>query len=297
MNKLSQILLGTDFSAGSRAAALQARRLADWKGAALHVLHVIDILSVRAQAEAFQLSLMLLEPKVLKRRTADLTQWLANSGIEANGSAEVVIGMPLDELLARAVARDANLLVLGVRGDSSAQPDTGELALQCLRKAPCKVMLVHPRNEGAFKVVVAGIDFSETSREAARQARHVADLDGSKLHFVHVSPPPKKNFFTPAEHRNSASPFAINFRSALERRLRNFVGDLAGPDSSFGLVEHESSDLGIAEYATAHGADLLVIGSKGHSELSYLLLGSTVEKMLRRIPCSVLVIRPAAPAA
>jgi hypothetical protein len=40
------------------------------------------------------------------------------------------------------------------------------------------------------------------------------------------------------------------------------------------------------------GADLVVLGTKGRSNLGYVLLGSTVERLLREIPCSALVVRP-----
>ena len=34
--------------------------------------------------------------------------------------------------------------------------------------------------------------------------------------------------------------------------------------------------------------------TSGRSNLGYVLLGSTVERLLREIPCSALVVRPAA---
>ena len=36
------------------------------------------------------------------------------------------------------------------------------------------------------------------------------------------------------------------------------------------------------------------LGTKGRSNLGYVLLGSTVERLLREIPCSALVVRPPA---
>ena len=41
-------------------------------------------------------------------------------------------------------------------------------------------------------------------------------------------------------------------------------------------------------------ADLVVLGNKGSTNLRYVLLGSTVERLLREVPCSVLVARPPA---
>jgi nucleotide-binding universal stress UspA family protein len=49
---------------------------------------------------------------------------------------------------------------------------------------------------------------------------------------------------------------------------------------------------GIVEYATSTNADLVVIGTHGKSNLRYLLLGSTAERVLRHTGCSVLAVRP-----
>lgn len=39
-------------------------------------------------------------------------------------------------------------------------------------------------------------------------------------------------------------------------------------------------------------ADLIVLGTKGKTNLKYVLLGSTAERLLRDVPCSVLAIKP-----
>lgn len=294
MNILKHILVATDFSFSSRMALIQANRLAQWNGAKLHVLHVVDILQVRAYAEALQHSLLLLEPKVEQKRSQELAQWIEDSEVDANGSTEAVLGMPLDLILSRLQEREASLLVLGARGESGDSDGAGDLALRCLRQASSKVLLVHPGVTGPFKVVVACIDFSDTSREAARQACHVGELDGSAVHFIHVHASPKKNLFTPAESRDSATPFAVNYRDVLEKRLRAFVGDTGGLKVTFSLIQDDDCTGGISAYARTQRADLLVLGNRGQSQLSALLLGSTAETILRKEPCSVLVIRPRA---
>jgi nucleotide-binding universal stress UspA family protein len=46
----------------------------------------------------------------------------------------------------------------------------------------------------------------------------------------------------------------------------------------------------IVDYAAKIGADLIVMGSHGHSGVRRLLLGSVAEKVLHRTPCPVLVV-------
>ncbi len=159
-------------------------------------------------------------------------------------------------------------------------------------EAPTKVMLVHEGHTGPFRKVVAGVDFSEQSREAVAQALRVAAQDDSQVHFLHV--------FTGSWGRYALVPdawevdeeMAAQYRHALEQRLREFVGDTAGRPARFTVVEAANHGHGIAEYARRVGADLVVLGTKGRSNLGYVLLGSTVERLLREIPCSALVVRP-----
>ena len=50
----------------------------------------------------------------------------------------------------------------------------------------------------------------------------------------------------------------------------------------------------IAQYAAAHGADLIVMGRRGHSPIRHLFVGSTAERVLEHAACNLLVISPAA---
>jgi nucleotide-binding universal stress UspA family protein len=54
---------------------------------------------------------------------------------------------------------------------------------------------------------------------------------------------------------------------------------------------------GIAEYCRSVDADLVVLGNRGRTTLKYILLGSTAERLLKEIPCSMLVVRPPVSAA
>ena len=45
-------------------------------------------------------------------------------------------------------------------------------------------------------------------------------------------------------------------------------------------------------FVVAEGIDLVVMGSVGRSGLSGMLIGNTAERILRKLPCSVLVVKP-----
>jgi nucleotide-binding universal stress UspA family protein len=49
---------------------------------------------------------------------------------------------------------------------------------------------------------------------------------------------------------------------------------------------------GIAAHAEEVKADLIIVGHKGRTNLRYVLLGSTAERLLTQLPCSMLVVKP-----
>jgi universal stress protein E len=290
MDKLKSILLGTDFSPCATAALHQATRMAHWNDARLNIVHVASVLAVREYAEMFHVPLMIVEREVVAHGGERLREWL--KAIKPPGAAESVVGMPLEELLNRVRELDASLLVMGVRGETAIHNDAGNLALKCLRKAETKVMLVHEQHSGQFRNLVCCVDFSATAREAVEQARRVGQQDKSRIHFIHVFSGPWRGLPFLLENQQSVSERDQEYRAVLENKLRTFVGDTSGLKATFEVIESDGVAHGIAEYARQNCADLLVLGNKGQSNFKALLLGSTVERLLRELPCSMLIVRP-----
>ena len=294
MNKLRTIVVGVDFSECSRSALEQAARMAAWNQASLRVMHAIEYLTISEAAEALRLNEDGIRSEIRQQAIARLAGWVAEVGAPAQHSREVIFGPPLDVLLQEARTSNADLLVLGVSGDSLLPYGAGTLATKCLRKAPCKVMLVKATHARPFRRIVACVDFSESSREAVLQAMRISSQDRAELHFLHVFQPPW-DFSAPFSERVPAvAVFAKNYRLVLQNNLRQFVGaDPSGP-SICAITEAKTHGHGIAEYCRRIDADLVILGSKGKTNLKYVLLGSTVERLLKEIPCSALVVRPTA---
>lgn len=128
--------------------------------------------------------------------------------------------------------------------------------------------------------------------EAVVQALRVGMQDRSQVHFLHVFDGPWKRLHYRAETPEASPNFQHRYRTLLEQRLKEFVGDPAGVDPCFTVFDAGSYVSGIAEYARQVKADRVVLGTKGRTNLKYMLLGSTVERLLREISCSVLTVKP-----
>jgi nucleotide-binding universal stress UspA family protein len=57
------------------------------------------------------------------------------------------------------------------------------------------------------------------------------------------------------------------------------------------LLQGQPEDV-IPEFVVAHGVDLVVMGTVARRGFAGLLIGNTAERVLRKLPCSVLAVKP-----
>lgn len=141
-----------------------------------------------------------------------------------------------------------------------------------------------------YRNVLLATDFSTAAREAAGHAAAVASAGKATLHLLHVV-----EEFAYWESFNLKHFPSQEVFEELESNARIALEDLAkeeeiGPDAVT-HVRHGKPFLEIIRAARDLEADVLVIGSHGQSGLSETLFGSTAEKVVRKAPCAVLVVR------
>jgi nucleotide-binding universal stress UspA family protein len=147
-----------------------------------------------------------------------------------------------------------------------------------------------PEQNGAHPVIVVGVDGSDESLEALRWAARAARLAGASLRAVSVWDYPTSLGWEP--------PYPLDFdpegdaRSVLDRSIAEVLGDQ--PDVPVEKVVREGHPAPVLE-EEAKGADLLVIGSRGHGGFSGLLLGSVSAHCVHHAPTTVVVVRPRPP--
>jgi nucleotide-binding universal stress UspA family protein len=283
MKDLKSIVVGIDFSVCSRAALDRARRLASWSGAAVHPLHIVELPALDSYEERA------LTPLQLEIRAGLLAEanarWVAFS--EGDGDAQrlqliVGFGGRLECLRSRLAALSADLLVLGAYGAARPNVGMGTLATGCIRAAPVDVLVVRDTCREPFHTVAVGIDFSEDSRAALESAAMLAQGEGAKLRAVHVVPD------TPDSYSR--------LRTELTPMLQAFVAPTAdahqGLDVRCHVYPYSGYRSGILEFATLVNADLVVVGTRGRSNLRDVVLGSTAEKVLRDTVVAVWASKP-----
>lgn len=141
-----------------------------------------------------------------------------------------------------------------------------------------------------FRTILTAVDFSECSDAALDMAIGLARTFGAALHVVH-------SFELPIP---AVSPYEVAIpdafleeaRKAAQRRLEQAGERVRGQglEVSTHLAEGSPSPA-IVRVAEEVGADLIVMGTHGHTGFKHLVLGSVAERTQRHAPCSVLTVK------
>jgi nucleotide-binding universal stress UspA family protein len=138
-----------------------------------------------------------------------------------------------------------------------------------------------------FERILCANDGSERAFRALAMAIKLAKENNSELHMVSVEEIDYMPEFM-EEVREEVGTAARRFHKVINRSRA--MGDEARVNlQTHVLAGHPVRD--IVELAAELNADLLVIGSAGHSELYERMLGSRADRIVHLAGCPVLVVR------
>lgn len=136
--------------------------------------------------------------------------------------------------------------------------------------------------------IVAGIDGSESSKNALRWVARQAELTGATLEVVTGWDYPAFYGWAPA------IPDDLDFGHFAERAQQEALDDVFGADRPARLETRVvTGHPALALVEAAEGADLLVVGCRGHGGFTDALLGSVSTYCVHHSHCPVTVVRPA----
>jgi len=132
-------------------------------------------------------------------------------------------------------------------------------------------------------------DLSAGSRHAVERARWVANLGGAHVTLLHSTR--GEEHWRASEGVFASPPLrpADGFRRSLEAALQSLCD--AGIEAEL-VLSDERAWLAIVERVLQSGADLAIVGKRADSEHDGRLLGGVSQKLLRKCPCAVWVVKP-----
>jgi nucleotide-binding universal stress UspA family protein len=146
-----------------------------------------------------------------------------------------------------------------------------------------------------FKTILLTTDFSETSKQAMRDGRAMAEKFEARIVLAYVAPdrlPAMVIEYADA----SLEDILARQKEQAAKQLELLAAENLGPDVPFTTrVVVGAPHVEITKLAEECNADLIVMATHGHGFISHAVLGSTTERVLHHAPCPVLVVREKSP--
>jgi nucleotide-binding universal stress UspA family protein len=192
-----------------------------------------------------------------------------------------------------------DLVVMVGRVGRSGWWGAGPLERELIRGCGCPVWIVHPAQGPELRVVMGAVDVPDEeagvspSRAALRVAGELASTVDAQLHVVHCWSVLGETLLasrsrggSPKGARRVAATRVRSRRARLQRLLEE-----EGLATRAGLLLQKDSVVpGLRESAWRLEADVVVIGTAGRTGLAGLIPGNLAERVVGRIPASVVVV-------
>lgn len=292
-----RVLLATDGSTGA-GIAVDLVAAIDWPtGTTVEVVEAIETRPAAfggpwptlAYTQIDQIESDLLS---LGRATVDAASArLREIGLGATGS--VHRGRPASVIAELASSSHADLIVVGSRGHGTIESMLlGSVSSEVIDRASVPVLVA--RSTSVTRVVLAW-DGSESAGQAAEIVRDWSIFSRVPVRVVSVADLGVP-WWTGFPEPGTAESMSVYLDAAQAVRLEStqladaMAGDLraAGRDAA-AESRHGAAATEIIGAARSSGADLIVLGTRGRTGISRLLLGSVARNTLHHAPCSVLV--------
>jgi len=283
---------GNALSLGSQKAVQQAIWLAKANGGSLALIHSTFDDEYRtpigAGGQVFHEGVSEAGQRSLEGAMAEIR----NSGLEAE--LEVVGGRPWLEISRKVLREESDLVIVGKRNEATEDGRRlGNVALKLLRKCPSPVWVVRPEHDLVHRLILAATDLSAVGDRVVRCAARLAERHECDLHVLHAWQ------LTMAEQLESSRMSDEEHTQAMEEIKRRCVAHIATNLGEFQgrgePVIHTSkgAPARMIRDAVKHlDPDLLVMGTISRTGVAGMLLGSTAERMLDRVDCSILTLKP-----
>lgn len=146
------------------------------------------------------------------------------------------------------------------------------------------------REDGRYRRIVTGIDGSASSLRALRWAIHLAKVTSAAVDAMVAW------HYPVSAYSCGWAPVGIgpeyDFEEIAEKIVADAIGDALGPGSKVRVracvVEGDPAQVLLD---ASEGADLLVVGNRGHGGFAQALLGSVSQHCVHHARCPVVVIR------
>ena len=210
-------------------------------------------------------------------------------------------GSPIKALVREVIRRGHDLLAVDATSSGMVRCVEAS-ATRLLREVPCAVLLVRPSRRRRRPRILVALDTGPwiskgTSALAAKLIKTAvwfSEKHEAELHVLHAWIPYGERMIiraglTKVESRQFLVGIREEVREQLDLTLAPFRAHI--DPAHVHLVKGDPRVV-IADFATDHHIDLLIVGSVGRSGVAGRIIGNTAEAVMSQLPCSMLVVKP-----
>ncbi len=300
MHEFRRILVATDTRLEEHPIVEEAAEIALLSGATLKIVDGVKDFSwtVRlTMSDHEHVHELMIQEK--EAALESLAKPLRDRGLQVE--TKVLSGKTSVEIIREVIRADHDLVMRVAKGkDSRAHGFFGSTGTRLLRECPCAVWLVSPATTPKFTHVLACIDTSSGEELDARLNKRVYELaeaiskyHGGRFSVVHawsiwneqmLKGRMGEELFEQVEHNNEKQ-----VTQMLDSFLEQYQTD--STSDHVHLLKGEPAEV-IAKLTWEDNVDLVVMGTVARSGITGMVMGNSAEKILNRIQCSVLALKP-----
>jgi nucleotide-binding universal stress UspA family protein len=296
MEPFKSILVDVDATVPAHPALERATRLARRSGARLTIA---DVMTVPAYARRYLPADI--EEEMVSRRRQQLVR-IAQAVTDVQTEPKLLVGRPATVLIQEVLRSGHDLLMRSHARDAAAATSQpfGAVDMELLRKCPCPVFLVRHGSGDQHPQIVAAVNASteEASERAlnvkiAEMTLRIAELEGGVPILLQAWAPFAERMVRSHSSDDAFAAYVEDVRQRTAGDLRQLAQSIGGPLSGAQIVHRRGEpEAVIPEFVVAQGIDLVVMGTVARGGIAGLLIGNTAERVLRKLPCSVLAVKP-----
>ncbi|MFT7677434.1 MAG: universal stress protein E [Planctomycetota bacterium] len=298
MSSYKRILVGLDLSPagealtpGSSLALEQAIGLARAGQASLQLVHSTRLDDYKSSLRGSKGIVHEGLPDAGRRALDEGMMNAQDAGVDA--SLVLTSGRPWIDII-QMVQRDGiDLVVVGKRNEPSTDGrKLGSMSIKLLRKCPCPVYVVRGEKADIPHLVLAATDLTPVGDAAVGAAQQMAAEFDCPLHVVNAWVIPMS--LQMKSSRMSKADYVAEvgeIQSQVESHIKHALPDAAGPQPELHAI-HGAPAQTLRDAVERLQPSLLVMGTVSRSGIAGLLIGSTAERMLDQVDCSILTLKP-----
>jgi len=185
-------------------------------------------------------------------------------------------GNPIERILKLSKVKHVDLMFMGRK---KSLHGSGLISSKIARRCPCSLLLVTETHRRKLKKILVPVDFSKHSSLALQLAINMKDSSGADVQLVNIFKVPG-GYHTTGKSFNE---FAEIMKGHAQNDCKKFLSknDFPADLPCEYLLSNNGNFSNLTyDYAERNKADLIIIGSRGRTKASSMLMGSVAEKLV-----------------